>query len=312
MPQLVSLLQTYGVLIVFCTVLLEQIGLPIPAFPVLIVGGALAATGDFSWTACLAVSLAACLLSDYFWFRAGQHYGKRILRVLCKISLSPDYCVRQTEDNFQRHGPKALVVAKFIPGFNTIAPPLAGAMGTSTPRFLVFTLLGGLLWSGVGIGLGAYFHASVDGVLDVLSTMGTTALMVLFVVLGAFIAFKYWERRRFQQGTEIERISLHELLDLIRAGHDPVIVDARSMTAQQMDPPIPGALLYNACEPEQFMKRLDRERHIVVYCSCPNDVTAAQVAKHLAANGFHRARPLHGGLDAWNAHHGLPADAVIQ
>ena len=312
MPQLVSLLQTYGVLIVFCTVLMEQIGLPIPAFPVLIVGGALAATGDFSWAACLAVSLAACLLSDYFWFRAGRHYGKRILRVLCKISLSPDYCVRQTEDNFQRHGPKALIVAKFIPGFNTIAPPLAGAMGTSTPRFLVFTMLGGLLWSGVGIGLGAYFHASVDGVLDVFSTMGTTALLVLLGVLGAFVAFKYWERRRFQRGTEIERISLRELLDLIEEGKDPVIVDARSMTAQQMDPPIPGALIYNASEPEQFMARLDRDSHIVVYCSCPDDVTAAQVARQLAARGFHRARPLHGGLEAWNAHHSIPASAVIQ
>lgn len=301
MSQLILLIQTYGVLLVFGTVLLEQIGMPIPAFPVLIVAGALAVDGQVSWPVVLAVSLMACLISDYFWFRAGRFYGKRILKLLCKISLSPDYCVSQTEDNFNRYGPKSLIVAKFIPGFNTIAPPLAGAMGTSTVRFMSFSVAGGLLWSGVGIGIGAYFHTSVDQVLDVLSTMGSTALMVLGALLSLFVLFKYVERRRFQQGMQLERISMDELKELIENGHDPVIIDARSVTAQKLDPAIPGALIFNACEPERLMATLDKDKHIVVYCSCPNDVTAAQVAKQFLANGFHRTRPLHGGLDAWNA-----------
>src|SRR4051812_9480806 len=202
MAQLIVLLQTYGVLIVFAVVLLEQIGLPIPAFPVLIVGGALAMVGDFSWPACLGVSLAACLISDFFWYFAGRYYGKRILKLLCRISLSPDYCVSQTEDNFNRWGPKALVVAKFIPGFNTIAPPLAGAMGTSNATFLGFSVLGGLFWSGTGIAIGAFFHTSVDQVLDILSTMGTTALIVLGVLLLLFVSFKYVERKRFHQSVQ--------------------------------------------------------------------------------------------------------------
>ena len=308
MSQLILLIQTYGVLIVFGTVLLEQIGMPIPAFPILIVAGALAMDGQVSWPLVLSVSLAACLISDYFWFRAGRFYGKRILKLLCKISLSPDYCVSQTEDNFNRYGPKSLIVAKFIPGFNTIAPPLAGAMGTSTARFMAFSVAGGLLWSGVGIGIGAYFHTSVDQVLDVLGTMGSTALMVLGALLALFVLFKYVERRRFQKGMQVERISMDELKELIESGHDPVIIDARSVTAQKLDPAIPGALIYNACEPDRLMATLDKDRHIVVYCSCPNDVTAAQVAKQLLANGFHRARPLHGGLDAWNAEQPAHAD----
>lgn len=302
MSQLIFLIQTYGVLIVFGTVLIEQIGMPIPAFPILIVAGALAVAGQVSWPACLAVSLAACLISDYFWFRAGRFYGKRILKLLCKISLSPDYCVSQTEDNFNRYGPKSLIVAKFIPGFNTIVSPLAGAMGTSTARFLSLSVVGGLLWSGVGLGIGAYFHTSVGQVLDVLSTMGATALMVLAGLLLLFVLFKYVERRRFQQGLQVERIYMDELRELIEGGHDPVIIDARSVTAQKLDQAIPGALMYNSCEPDSLMATLDKDRHIVVYCSCPNDVSAAQVAKQLLANGFHRARPLHGGLDAWNAH----------
>ena len=312
MANLILLLQEYGVLIVFGVVLVEQIGLPIPAFPILIVAGAMSIDGDTHWPAVLAVSMIACLISDYFWFRAGQYYGKRILKLLCKISLSPDYCVSQTEDNFNRWGPKALIVAKFIPGFNTIAPPLAGAMGTRGGTFLGFSLLGGLLWSGAGIALGAFFHTSVDQLLDILSTMGTTALIVLGVLLALFVAFKYVERKRFRQSVEIERITIDDFKQLLEQGTEPVLIDARSATAQMLDPAVPGALLFNGGELNPDALGLDKGRHIIVYCSCPNDVTAAHVAKGLISQGYHRARPLHGGLDAWNAAFRAPRDTLAE
>lgn len=306
MAHLISLLQQYGVLIVFAAVLLEQIGLPIPAFPVLIVAGALAVDGDTSWPLVLAVSLAGCLISDYFWYRAGRRYGKRILAVLCRISLSADYCVSQTEDNFRRWGPKGLVVAKFIPGFNTIAPPLAGAMGTGIGTFVLFSVLGALLWSGAGIAIGAYFHASIDEVLATLDTMGGTALFVLVSLLLLFMLYKYVERKRFLLKVRTERISIDELRELIAQGHEPVLVDARSATAQQLQPPIPGALRFSGGTPVPAIAALGKDRHIIVYCSCPNDVSAASVAQQLHAHGYHRARPLRGGLDAWNAAYGTP------
>jgi membrane protein DedA with SNARE-associated domain/rhodanese-related sulfurtransferase len=302
MAQLSHLIHTYGALIVFGVVLLEQIGLPIPAFPVLIIAGALAVDGGANWPAYLASSIAACLISDYFWFRAGRFYGKRVLRLLCRISLSPDSCVSQTEDNFSRWGAKSLVVAKFIPGFNTIAPPLAGAMGTGTRPFLWLSVAGGLLWSGVGMGLGAWFHGSVDDVIQWFETLGSTALMVVGALLVLFVLLKYMERRRNLGAADVPRIDAAELKALLEAGHDPLIVDARSLTARQLEQGIPGALVYGDENPARLMATLDRERHIVVYCTCPNDVTAAQVAKTFLANGFHRARPLRGGLDAWNAH----------
>jgi membrane protein DedA with SNARE-associated domain/rhodanese-related sulfurtransferase len=312
MANLILLLQEYGVLIVFAVVLIEQIGMPIPAFPILIVSGALSVDGDTKWPAVLAVSVLACLISDYFWFRAGRYYGKRILKLLCRISLSPDYCVSQTEDNFNRWGPKALVVAKFIPGFNTIAPPLAGALGTSNGTFLGFSIIGGLVWSGTGIAIGAFFHTSVDQVLDVLSTMGTTALIVLAVLLLLFVSFKYVERKRFHQSVDIERITIDELKGLLEQGQEPVMIDARSATAQLLEPAVPGALLFNGGDPNEQVASLDKGRHIIVYCSCPNDVTAAHVAKGLIGNGYKRARPLHGGLDAWNAAFGAPAQEVAE
>jgi membrane protein DedA with SNARE-associated domain/rhodanese-related sulfurtransferase len=302
MANLILLLQEYGVLIVFAVVLVEQIGLPIPAFPLLIVAGALSVDGDTSWAAVLAAAMVACLISDSFWFRAGRHYGKRILKLLCKISLSPDYCVSQTEDNFNRWGPKALIVAKFIPGFNTIAPPLSGALGTSTSTFYGFSTLGALVWAGTGIAIGAFFHTSVDQVLDILSTMGTTALIVLGVLLLLFVLFKYIERKRFRQSVEMERITIDDLKSLLEQGKEPVMIDARSVTAQLLEPAIPGALLFNGGETvPNLIAGLDKKRHIIVYCSCPNDVTAAHVAKQLVGYGYNYAKPLHGGLDAWNA-----------
>jgi membrane protein DedA with SNARE-associated domain/rhodanese-related sulfurtransferase len=305
MANLISLLQEYGVLIVFIVVLVEQMGLPLPAYPILIVSGALAigegGGGNGTGLAgVLAVSLGACLLADFFWFRAGRHYGKRVLRLLCKISLSPDYCVSQTEDNFRKWGPKSLIVAKFIPGFNTIGPPLAGAMGTRASVFFGFSALGGLLWSLTGISIGAYFHANVDQVLAMLATMGSTALTVLGILLALFVLFKYIERRRFQRAMQTERISVEQLKALLADGHEPVLVDARSATAQQMEPAVPGALLLNG-DPATILAALPRDRHIVVYCSCPNDVTAASVAKQLQERGYTLAKPLHGGLDAWNS-----------
>jgi membrane protein DedA with SNARE-associated domain/rhodanese-related sulfurtransferase len=312
MAQLSHLIHSYGVLVVFGTVLLEQIGLPIPAFPVLIVAGALAVDKGGNWPLFLAASLAACLVSDYFWFRAGRYYGKRVLRLLCRISLSPDSCVSQTEDNFSRWGAKSLVVAKFIPGFNTIAPPLAGAMGTTTARFLWLSSAGGLLWSGVGISLGAWFHDSIDDVIRWFETLGSTALMVVGGLLALFVLLKYLERRRNLGAANLPRISAGELRALLDAGHDPLIVDARGVTARQLEEGIPGAVIYGDAVPERLMASLDRDRHIVVYCTCPNDVTAAQVAKTFVANGFQRARPLRGGLDAWNAHCGQgQADAEL-
>lgn len=302
MSQLVHLIHTYGILIVFGTVLLEQIGLPIPAMPMLIVAGALAAGGDISWAGCLAASVAACLISDYFWFKAGRFYGKRILRLLCKISLSPDYCVSQTEDKFRRWGAKSLVVAKFVPGFNTVAPPLAGAMGTTTPVFISYSLVGGIVWSATGIGAGILFKDGIDDVLATLDTLGGVALIGIAVLLGAFVLYKFIERRRFRQSLPVERIRIDELAELLDGDDKPIIIDARSLTAQQLEQAIPGALSFKDCEPGQLMASLDKERHIVVYCSCPNDVTAAQVARQFVANGFHRARALHGGLDAWNSH----------
>ncbi|MEB0135861.1 DedA family protein/thiosulfate sulfurtransferase GlpE [Actimicrobium sp. CCC2.4] len=310
MPKFTLLLQHYGLLLVFANVLLEQMGLPIPAYPILIVAGALAMLGDFSWQACLLVSVAACLITDLSWHAAGKYFGKRILGLLCRISLSPDNCVSHTEDIFRRWGPKSLLVSKFIPGFNTIAPPLAGAMRTPRGRFLFFSVSGTLLWAGSGLAIGAIFHKSIDKVLDVLSTMGMTALVVIGSLLGLFMLYKYVERRRLMRSLYMARISVNQLRTLIDDGLDPVIVDARSKTAQALEAAIPGAILYGHDDHAATFASVPRDRDIIIYCSCPNEASAAAIARKLINHGFVKVRPLVGGLDAWNAWD-VPEDGMV-
>lgn len=302
MPALISLLQTYGLWIVFANVLLAQAGLPVPAFPVLIVAGALSTQHELSWPGCLAVSLVACLISDMAWYAAGRRHGKRILALLCRVSLSPDYCVSRTEDIFSRWGVKSLLVAKFIPGFNTIAPPLSGAMGIGRPTFLLFSAVAALLWAGTGLAIGAFFHASIGTVLNMLSQMGAAALSGIGILLVAFLLLKYRERERFLQQLEMARISVEELRDLMDGGKDPVIIDARSIAARELMPPIPGAILFGHEAHAAAFDALPRTHPIVVYCSCPNEASAAAVARQLMARGFRQVRPLVGGLDAFNAY----------
>src|SRR5260221_8110374 len=127
MQQLIDLITQYGIAVVFVNVLLAQVGLPVPAVPTLIIAGAAASGGRLSFAALLAVAIAGSLLGDILWYAAGRRFGYRVLRTLCSISISPDSCVRQTESIFERWGVRSLVAAKFVPGFNTIAPPLAGA-----------------------------------------------------------------------------------------------------------------------------------------------------------------------------------------
>lgn len=194
MSHLIELIHAYGLLFVFGVVALEQMGLPLPAFPALILAGALAANGQPGWHGVL-----ACVMSDFFWFVAGRRHGKRVLHLLCKISVTPDHCVSQTQGYFNRFGPKSLLVAKFIPGFNTIAPPLAGASGIGVMRFLAYTVAGSVLWSAVAIGIGWYCHDSLEQVLSLFERFSATALLVVLAALGVYIGGRVLKRRRSKQ-----------------------------------------------------------------------------------------------------------------
>ncbi len=268
MSALVALIVTYGLALVFANVLAEQLGLPVPALPTLVVAGALAAEGKFSAPLALLAAVTASVIADFIWYELGRRQGNRILKTLCRISLSPDTCVRQTETYFERWGLPSLLVAKFIPGFSTVAPPLAGALRSSRAAFLLFDTGGAVLWAGTGITAGMIFHRAIDRALEKLASVGAWALVLLAAALAAFIAIKWQRRRHFFEALRAARISVEELRQLMDGGKSPIVFDVRSSAALKADPRrVPGAEMFALSEIDERVATLPRDREIILYCT---------------------------------------------
>jgi membrane protein DedA with SNARE-associated domain len=268
MQEMTSLLAQYGLAFVFINVFLVQLGAPVPAVPTLLVAGALAAGGGRSLPALIAVALAASLLGDLIWYVVGRIHGLRVLQLLCRVSISPDSCVRQTEDRFLRWGAPSLMFAKFIPGFSTVAPPLAGALRVKLSPFLGYSSISATLWAGLATGAGMLFARQIDWALAELERLGGYALMLIGAALALFIAAKWWQRRRFFKMLRMARIPVGELYRLMEEGHEPVVVDVRSEGARSLDPRrIPRAVTVDIDQLDAVLPQLPPDRDIILYCT---------------------------------------------
>ncbi|MBT9456832.1 MAG: DedA family protein/thiosulfate sulfurtransferase GlpE [Burkholderiaceae bacterium] len=302
MEHLIALLIEHGVGLVLLVTLAARLGAPVPASPFLVVVGALTVGGQISLPGAFIASILANILGDGAWFLAGRSYGYRVLKLLCRISLSPDSCVRQSEAFITRWGGTSLIAAKFLPGISVVAPPMAGALGMSNRAFLAFESLAAAIWTLLFLGLGVAFSGQIQQVLELLTGMGKAALIALAVLLLIFAAQRYLRRRMFARDVAMARIGVAELRDLMAQDPAPLVIDVRSAAGREIDPRrIPGAL---AVELDQVLRRSAEwpaGREIVLYCNCPNDASAARAAGLLVRQGLTRVRPLAGGLDAWAA-----------
>ncbi|WP_284343849.1 DedA family protein/thiosulfate sulfurtransferase GlpE [Dyella mobilis] len=297
---IIELIAQYGLLLVFLNVLVEQAGAPVPAVPTLVVAGALSSIGRLPLGAVVLSALVACLVADLAWYWAGRYYGAAVMRTLCRISLSPDSCVKQSELRFQRWRGRLLLIAKFVPGLSTVAPPLAGAMKLEPWVFAWMDAAGSLIWIGLVVGLGYAFAHQIDHVLLLLASAGTVAVECLVAALMAYVLVKWWQRRKLLLSLRLARITVDELHRLMQEDQTPVVVDVRSQASRLMDARIiPGALMVDLRGVEQQLEQVSIDREVVIYCSCPNEVSAAKAAKGLMVLGYRRVRPLLGGLDAW-------------
>jgi len=268
MEEMTGLLAQHGLLLVFANVLLTQSGVPIPAIPVLIVAGAFVADGQIALAPLIVASVAASLIGDTLWYFAGRHYGYRILRTLCRVSIEPDSCVKQTENIFERWGAPSLMIAKYVPGFSTIAPPLAGTMRVGFAAFLGYSAIAAVLWSGLPITLGFIFQAEVESALEWLEGMGTGAVMVIAAAVTLYIGVKTAQRYMLIRFLRMARISVEELRDLLRQNAKPVVLDVRSFSARKLDPRrIPGAIAVNIETPQSALIAVPPDRDLIVYCS---------------------------------------------
>jgi membrane protein DedA with SNARE-associated domain len=268
MEELTQLLAQHGLSVVFVNVLMTQAGVPVPAVPMLVIAGAFVAGGQIAWGSLIAVTVAASLIGDSLWYMAGRRYGNRILRTLCRIAIEPDSCVKQTENIFDRWGAPSLMVAKYVPGFATIAPPLAGMMHLGVPLFLLYSAVAALLWAGLPIILGYAFHTEVAWVLAWLESMGTGAVALIASIVFLYVSAKMLERYLLIRLLRTVRIGVPELRALMDEPDRPIILDVRSTAARRMDPRrLPGAIAVDMENPRRALVAVSPDREVIVYCS---------------------------------------------
>ncbi|RQS58595.1 hypothetical protein DID96_35825 [Burkholderia sp. Bp8963] len=299
-----DLVAQYGPLLVFANVLAAAIGLPVPAMPTLVLFGAMAALHPdmigSQLVTVLALSVLGALIGDTIWYVAGRRYGGTTLKTICRLSLSRDSCVRKTERFFGRYGVRVLAVARFIPGLSLVSVPMAGALGTRYRTFAGYDALGAALWTIVGLVAGVVFHQQIDWLFAGASRLGHAVLLVIAALLVLYAAVRWMRRRALLRQLANARIGVDELDALLRDPAAPVVIDVRSAEHRKLDPfAIPGAQFADERQIGDIVARYPLTQKFVVYCSCPNEVSAALMAKRLADVGFTDALALRGGLDAW-------------
>jgi len=299
MNDLVALLLKHGPLLVFAVTLAARAGAPLPAAPLLVVAGGLGALGQIPLALTAGLSLLANLLGDIVWFVAGRKLGYRVLRVLCRISLSPDTCVRQSEDLFGRWGGVSLVAAKFVPGVSVIAAPMAGALWMSWTSFLIWNSLAAVSWTTVYMGLGALFRFQITDALEVLADAGVKALLVLVALVALAVVFRWVRRRRARTAQAGMLVTAHELAGELAQGERPLLLDVRGRIARDATGSVPGSVVADIAHLSHAVQGVSKEAAIVTYCNCPNEVSALRAASSLQVLGFRNVRVLAGGFDAW-------------
>jgi membrane protein DedA with SNARE-associated domain len=266
--QSAAALTRHGQLLLFIWVAAEQLGAPIPAVPILIAAGVLSATGNTSFAGPVVVGMVACLVGDITWYAIGKRRGTVVLRLLCKISLEPETCVRRSSDFISRHGGRSLLIAKFIPGISAVAVPLAANSGISLPSFLAYDLLGVALYVGGYVALGRFVGDRVEELSVFVHSLSSAALGVAALAALAIVGWRVEQRRRFRRGLRTSRITPEDLRELLEKGANPFIVDLRHAVDMLRDPRvIPGAVRLTPDELSARYGELPRDRDIILYCT---------------------------------------------
>jgi membrane protein DedA with SNARE-associated domain/rhodanese-related sulfurtransferase len=302
MSETLQFVVQHGYLLVFAWVFVEQAGLPIPSGPLLMAVGALSGMHQMNLSVAMTIATVAAIASDAMWYEVGRRKGVRVLQLLCRISLEPDSCVRRTQVSFGRSGPRVLLVAKFVPGLNAMAAPLAGIIRMGWRRFLLFDVVGALLWVSAYTVTGYAFAGELERVAAHAAYLGEWLLVIVLGGFAGYILWKFYKRKKFLRNLRIARITPEELKEKIDGGEDVIIVDLRHSIEFEAQPEtIPGALHMDAAELEEASEAIPRDREIVLFCACPNEVTAARLALLLRSHGITRIRPLAEGYEGWRS-----------
>jgi membrane protein DedA with SNARE-associated domain/rhodanese-related sulfurtransferase len=300
MEDLINLIEQHTLLIVFFNVLLSRGGLPLPVLPTLLTAAALAAGRADQIGEIILAGISGTFIADLALFWCGLRYGQRFLALLCRVSFSPDFCVRRTTAVYARMGWWSLPFAKFIPGLSLIAVAMAGVTKVRVLSFLLLDGLGALLFVSANVALGVIFQDAITSVLSTLAAFGMLGNLAVVAALALYLLIKWWRRQLFIRQLRMNRITVAELRKLIDDGEEEILIlDVRPKDVRAQDGIIPGAIAAHPDEIDPIVKDYSRDLEIIVYCACPNEESAATAAKHLKQAGFKKIRPLLGGIDAW-------------
>ncbi|HTH61333.1 MAG TPA: VTT domain-containing protein [Paraburkholderia sp.] len=289
----------FGAGAVFLSVLVTQLGVPLPAAPMLVLAGTMASMGEASYAHLLLAAVGATLIADSLWFAAGRLRGRRLLNGLVRYSLSIDTTIRVAHKVLERHGAPILSVAKFVPGLGLIAPPLLGTTAIDARLFLMWDAIGASLWAGTWLLGGALAHDEIVFFTQFVRANGGTIFDVLAVAAVLFIAYRGICRLRFRRWLAHHRITPMQLDNMLKSDAPPIVFDARPRSVREKEAyRIPGARLLNLDSDEPLAPAV-LARSIVVYCVCPNEATAKRIIKRLRRKHLCHAHALKGGLDAW-------------
>jgi membrane protein DedA with SNARE-associated domain len=268
MSSLIETLVRYGYVLLIVWVFLEQLGLPLPSLPLLLAAGALIGAGRMNFAYTLFLCAIASIAADSIWYELGRKRGIKVVHFLCRITLEPDSCVRRTEGLFEQQGARSLLVAKFVPGLNAVATPLAGIFQMRWQKFLLFDALGVLLWLCSWLGLGYFFSAQIEDIAHHAEALGSWLIVLLILGFVAYILYKFAARQKFLRDLRISRITVEELKKKIDAGESLSIVDLRHDLDFEADPEtIPGAVHLNSKALTDKTGTLPFDREVILYCT---------------------------------------------
>ena len=305
MNEIVHHLERHSYSVLFASVFARQVCLPVPAILFLIAAGALAGNGNLSLAIVLCVGVIASVLADLIWYEAGRQRGNDVLHFIHRFSSMPDSSVSNIKQHFSRYGPKLLLVSKLVIGLDAITPPLAGMSGTSTLRFLRYDAGGALVWAALYAGLRYAFHSELDKGIAFAHRLGALLSGIVGILIAVFLGRRllYWYELIRQ--LRLARITPEDLKQKVDRGQEIFVVDVQGCILHHVTTKvsIPGAIRIDGRRLEKYrdtqVPDAWRTREVVVYCSCPAEITSARVALLLRRKGVNEVRPLAGGLQAW-------------